>query len=141
MRLIVQGTAVVDDSVASAQKGGKGQTALKVSVACGIPSCSDKIVNVAVAISCPHNCSGHGWCVSGICYCEAQYSGKDCSIGDYSELISFTTLCCISPNMDILAIDGLCDTAESMGHSLLWLPVSYCSCSMSPSLLRTWKVS
>lgn len=28
---------------------------------------------------CPNNCSGHGTCNKGVCICEKNYIGNDCS--------------------------------------------------------------
>lgn len=27
---------------------------------------------------CPHDCSGHGYCYSGTCFCSAGFAGDDC---------------------------------------------------------------
>eukprot|EP00771_Trimastix_marina_P002864 gnl/Trimastix_PCT/403.p1 GENE.gnl/Trimastix_PCT/403~~gnl/Trimastix_PCT/403.p1 ORF type:complete len:1079 (+),score=362.23 gnl/Trimastix_PCT/403:115-3351(+) len=36
-------------------------------------------VHVELKTSCPHDCSGHGVCVKGVCHCNESWAGADCS--------------------------------------------------------------
>lgn len=35
----------------------------------------------AAATACPNDCSLHGYCLSGKCFCKPGYKGADCSVG------------------------------------------------------------
>ncbi|KAL1485824.1 hypothetical protein MTO96_031734 [Rhipicephalus appendiculatus] len=42
--------------------------------------------------SCTDNCSGHGECHQGICFCEVQYSGGTCTDPNLSYFVAFSTI-------------------------------------------------
>lgn len=42
--------------------------------------------------TCINNCSGHGDCYDGICLCEVQYSGGNCTDPNLSYFIAFSTI-------------------------------------------------
>lgn len=42
--------------------------------------------------SCTDNCSGHGECHQGICFCEVQYSGGTCTDPNISYFVAFSTI-------------------------------------------------
>lgn len=50
------------------------------------------ITSDAVTISCPFNCSGHGECYNGICFCHVEYSGSTCDNPNLSYFIAFSTV-------------------------------------------------
>lgn len=42
--------------------------------------------------SCRSNCSGHGDCFNGTCFCEVEYSGGTCNHPNFKYYISFSTV-------------------------------------------------
>lgn len=48
------------------------------------------LFNQLASLNCPNNCSGHGNCTNLQCICEPQYSGADCSIGNFKHVVTST---------------------------------------------------
>lgn len=57
---------------------------------------------------CPSDCSGHGFCVSGSCVCEVQYSGGSCSDTNTGYFVGFSAVfffvCAVSAAQLILCV-------------------------------------
>lgn len=47
---------------------------------------------VSSVATCPFNCSGHGECYNGICFCHVEYSGSTCDNPNLSYFIAFSTV-------------------------------------------------
>jgi len=41
---------------------------------------------------CAHNCSGHGDCINGTCFCEIQFVGEECKLTNTSYFAVFATV-------------------------------------------------
>ena len=41
---------------------------------------------------CHANCSGHGECLNGSCYCQIQYEGRECKRINFSYHVAFSSI-------------------------------------------------
>ena len=41
---------------------------------------SKGLIDMFIILVCPGACSGSGQCVNGVCICNSNYDGSDCSI-------------------------------------------------------------
>ena len=44
------------------------------------------------SMNCTSNCSGHGDCYDGVCFCEVEYSGQACDNPNYSYYLALSTI-------------------------------------------------
>ncbi|XP_050408342.1 von Willebrand factor D and EGF domain-containing protein [Patella vulgata] len=59
------------------------------------------VFNQVKRVACPYECSNKGDCVEGICICEKNYGGSDCSVNISDP-----------PVMEYLSEDGYCDLSD-----------------------------
>ncbi|GFV12573.1 RING-CH-type domain-containing protein [Trichonephila clavipes] len=71
--------------------------------------------------SCSNDCSGHGDCYNGVCFCEVQYSGGTCRDPNLNYYIAFSTIfyiiCAVSFIQLLLCIKA--EFSRMKPHSVL----------------------
>ncbi|XP_023338919.1 uncharacterized protein LOC111709482 isoform X2 [Eurytemora carolleeae] len=60
---------------------------------------------------CQDNCSGHGECLNGSCYCMIQYEGLQCDIANFSYHVAFTSIFSLMALTSLIQL-GMCIHAE-----------------------------
>jgi len=60
---------------------------------------------------CHANCSGHGECLNGSCYCMIQYEGTQCNTANFSYHVAFTSIFSLMALTSLIQL-GMCIHAE-----------------------------
>jgi len=60
---------------------------------------------------CHANCSGHGECLNGSCYCMIQYEGTQCNSANFSYHVAFTSIFSLMALTSLIQL-GMCIHAE-----------------------------
>ena len=55
-------------------------------------STMDDEMNSDADLGCDANCSGHGECFNGSCYCQIQYEGAECKRINFSYHVAFASI-------------------------------------------------
>ena len=77
--------------------------------------------------ACSTNCSGHGQCLNGSCYCMIQYQGSDCDDANFSFHVAFSSVFSLMALTSLIQL-GMCIHSEYLRQK-------------SPSLLRSFRVT
>lgn len=78
-------------------------------------------------MACNGNCSGHGQCLNGSCYCMIQYQGSDCDDANFSFHVAFSSIFSLMALTSLIQL-GMCIHSEYLRQK-------------SPSLLRSFRVT
>ena len=78
-------------------------------------------------MACSGNCSGHGQCLNGSCYCMIQYQGSDCDDANFSFHVAFSSIFSLMALTSLIQL-GMCIHSEYLRQK-------------SPSLLRSFRVT
>ena len=76
---------------------------------------------------CSSNCSGHGECLNGSCYCMIQYQGSDCHDANFSFHVAFSSIFSLMALTSLIQL-GMCIHSEYLRQK-------------SPSLVRSFRVT
>ena len=76
---------------------------------------------------CSGNCSGHGECLNGSCYCMIQYQGTDCHDANFSFHVAFSSIFSLMALTSLIQL-GMCIHSEYLRQK-------------SPSLVRSFRVT
>ena len=76
---------------------------------------------------CSGNCSGHGQCLNGSCYCMIQYQGSDCHDANFSFHVAFSSIFSLMALTSLIQL-SMCIHSEYLRQK-------------SPSLLRSFRVT
>merc|ERR1719228_1391928 len=60
---------------------------------------------------CSGNCSGHGQCLNGSCYCMIQYQGSDCDDANFSFHVAFSSIFSLMALTSLIQL-GMCIHSE-----------------------------
>ena len=80
-----------------------------------------------MAAACSGNCSGHGQCLNGSCYCMIQYQGAECDDANFSFHVAFSSIFSLMALTSLIQL-GMCIHSEYLRQK-------------SPSLLRSFRVT
>jgi len=78
-------------------------------------------------MACSGNCSGHGQCLNGSCYCMIQYQGSECDDANFSFHVAFSSIFSLMALTSLIQL-GMCIHSEYLRQK-------------SPSLLRSFRVT
>merc|ERR1719347_683950 len=78
-------------------------------------------------MACYANCSGHGQCLNGSCYCMIQYEGSHCDDANFSFHVAFSSIFSLMALTSLIQL-GMCIHSEYLRQK-------------SPSLLRSFRVT
>ena len=64
-----------------------------------------------MAAQCSGNCSGHGQCLNGSCYCMIQYQGTECDDANFSFHVAFSSIFSLMALTSLIQL-GMCIHSE-----------------------------
>jgi hypothetical protein len=91
-------------------------------------SMSNTDKDIMIEANCDANCSGHGECLNGSCYCQIQFEGTECKRINFSYHVAFASI------FFLLALTSLIQL-------VMCIHAEYLRMKKNPSILRACRVT